>query len=282
MRLITLTTDFGFQDWFVGAMKGVILGIAPRTRVVDLTHGIPRGDIGAGAFALAAACQCFPPDTIHVAVVDPGVGGPRAGIAVQTASHVWVGPDNGVLSIALQQEKIRSVRRLENDAFFRHPVSRTFHGRDLFAPVAAHLSRGVPISRLGPAQADLVRLPWPSPKRQGNRWRGEIVYIDRFGNAITNLPTDPFGERGRLTVSVRRQTDCPVMRCYEEGPAGQLIGVCGSAGFLELAVKNRSAAEAFQLMIGDAVRCGGHRSAKSRRLPVAVFAQGLVKDRGAD
>ncbi len=149
MRAITLTTDFGLGDWFVGTMRAVILGIHPRANVVDITHGIPPGDIRAGAFALMASCRFFPRGTVHVAVVDPGVGSRRRAIAVRSANHFFVGPDNGVLSWALGLEEIKTIRLLENPEYFLAPVSRTFHGRDIFAPVAAHLSRGLRASRLG-------------------------------------------------------------------------------------------------------------------------------------
>src|SRR5262245_32283700 len=187
MQTITLTTDFGTRDWFVGTMKGVILGIKPRARVVDITHEIAPGDIRGGAFALMASCRYFPKGTLHVAVVDPGVGSRRRAIAVRTANSILIGPDNGVLSWALRGETIQSIRQLENRRYFLEPVSRTFHGRDIFAPVAAHLSRGVALERLGRELHDLVRLPWPEPVKQREEIRGEIVYIDRFGNAITNI-----------------------------------------------------------------------------------------------
>ena len=154
MRLITLTTDFGTRDWFVGTMKGVILGIQPRARVVDITHEIGGGEVRAGAFALRASYSFFPQGTVHIAVVDPGVGSPRRALAVQTANYFFVGPDNGVLSFALMRERIKSIHALENEKYFLKPVSRTFHGRDIFAPVAAHLSRGVSIQTFGPRLKD--------------------------------------------------------------------------------------------------------------------------------
>ena len=197
MSLITLTTDFGSEDWFVGVMKGVILGIAPRAAIVDITHGISPGDVFAGAFALAASCRCFPRKTVHVAVIDPGVGGGRQAIVVQTRDYYFVGPDNGVLSLALEQESIRSIRRLQNRRFFRPDISNTFHGRDIFAPVAAHLSKGVAVAALGPELNDCVRLSLHPPAFKRGRLFGEVVYVDRFGNAITNVreadltPFDP-------------------------------------------------------------------------------------------
>jgi S-adenosylmethionine hydrolase len=187
VQIITLTTDFGTHDWFVGTMKGVILGIAPRAAIVDLTHEIPAGDIRAGAFALAAGFRFFPKGTVHVAVVDPGVGGARKAIAVQTSNYLFVGPDNGVLSLALAREKIKSVHSLGNANYFLRPISHTFHGRDIFAPVAAHLSRGTPMHKFGPARKDFIRLPWPQPRVRRGCIEGEVVFIDRFGNAITNI-----------------------------------------------------------------------------------------------
>lgn len=253
MQIITLTTDFGTQDWFVGTMKGVILGIAPRAAIVDITHEIPAGDIRAGAFALAAGCRFFPKGTVHVAVVDPGVGGARKAIAVQTAKYAFVGPDNGVLSWALAKEKIKSVHRLENENYVLHPVSHTFHGRDIFAPVAAHLSRGVPIRNLGPAQKDFVRLSWPNPRVERDRIEGEVVFIDRFGNAITNIGNAALTMRKRLGVFLRRKRLCAVNDFYQSVPTGQVVAVLGSSGLLEIAVNGGSAAKRFGLKSGSQV-----------------------------
>ena len=253
MQIITLTTDFGTRDWFAGTMKGVILGIAPRVTIVDITHEIPPGDIRAGAFALTASCRFFPKGTVHFAVVDPGVGSTRKAIAVQTANYFFVGPDNGSLSWALAREKIKSVRRLENADYFLHPVSRTFHGRDIFAPVAAHLARGVPLSKLGPAQKDFIRLPWPEPRGRGDRIEGEVVFVDRFGNAITNIENAGLDLRNRLQVFLGRKRLCPAKGFYASVPPGQAVAVPGSSGFLEIAVNAGSAANRFGLKIGDRV-----------------------------
>lgn len=259
MRLITLTTDFGTQDWFVGTLKGVILGIAPRATVVDITHGIPAGDLRAGAFALAAACRFFPAGTIHVAVVDPGVGSRRAAIAVRTARATFIGPDNGVLSWALRNETIKAIRRMENRRCFLPEISRTFHGRDVFAPVAAHLSRGASFARLGPRTSDYVRLPWPEVRRMDKGVEGEVLCIDRFGNAITNLPAGAFPEGGatRLQVCRRGQPVCAVGDCYQAVALGHPVAVWGSSGYLEIAVNGGSAAGKLGLKVGDLVFCGG-------------------------
>lgn len=277
--LITLTTDFGTRDWFVGTMKGVILAIAPRVAIVDLTHEIPPGDIRAGAFTLMASCRFFPKGTIHVAVIDPGVGSARAAIAVQTANYFFVAPNNGVLSWVLAKEKIQAIHALENHAYFLKPVSRTFHGRDIFSPAAAHLSRGVPIGKLGPALKDLLRLPWPEPRHTPDGVQGEIVYLDRFGNAITNIDASALpslesspssskpgkasktrtknelsklpGYEGAPWVYLGRKRLCPLAAFYQAVPRGEPVAVLGSSGFLEIAINGGNAAQRLRLRIGD-------------------------------
>lgn len=255
MSVITLTTDFGTSDWFVGTMKGVIAGIAPRCMIVDLTHELPPGDIRAGAFALAASHRFFPKGSIHVAVVDPGVGSRRKAIAVKTDKAVFVGPDNGVLSWALAKEKIRAIRALENDAYFLLPVSRTFHGRDVFAPVASHLSRGVPIRKLGPALKDFVRLDWPEPRKRRGGFEGEVVYIDRFGNAITNLESRLLrgSNRASCEVYAKRRRVCPLSTFFQEAVPKTPIALIGSSGFLEIAVNGGSAERLLGVRIGARV-----------------------------
>ena len=258
MRSITLTTDFGTRDWFVGAMKGVILGVNPRAQVTDLTHEIPPGDIRAGAFALLAGCRYFPKGTIHLAVVDPGVGSRRRAIAVQTDHGVFIGPDNGVLSWALAREKIRTIRLLEERKYFLEPVSRTFHGRDIFAPVAAHVSRGLPVQRLGRELKEIERLAWPKPAKRGTELQGEVMYLDRFGNAITNLEAELLSGGGTVTCKIpgRRRARCELAEFYAAVPANQPVAVIGSSGHLEIAVNGGSAARRFGLKKGDRVVAG--------------------------
>jgi S-adenosylmethionine hydrolase len=255
MQIVTLTTDFGTRDWFVGTMKGVVLGINPRATVVDLTHEVTAGDIHAGAFALMAGCRYFPKGTVHVAVVDPGVGGPRHAIAVQTADYFYVGPDNGVLSWALAHERIKTVRRLEEPKYFLKTISRTFHGRDVFAPVAAHLSRGLPIHRLGSEVKDWIQLSWPRPIRSRGMIRGEIVYIDRFGNAITNVESEPNFSGHAITceVAAKRKVRCVLAEFYGAVRANRPVSVFGSSGYLEIAVNGGSAARKYGVKTGDAV-----------------------------
>jgi len=255
MRVITLTTDFGATDWFVGTMKGVILDINTQVQIVDVTHEISPGDTRGGAFALAASYNFFPRRTIHVVVVDPGVGSQRGAIAVQTANYFFVGPDNGVLSFALSREKIKAVRQITNEHLILQPVSNTFHGRDLFAPVAAHLSKGWPIQKAGPETKGFVKIDWPKPRR---RWRsivGEIVYIDRFGNAITNIDREALfaPTESPCEVLVKHNRLCQLGSFYQAVPARKPIAVLGSTGFLEIAVNGGSAAKKLDLKIGDTV-----------------------------
>ena len=241
-RIITLLTDFGLRDAYVGVMKGVILGIAPGASLVDLTHGVPPQDVRAGAFLLMTAFHFFPRGTIHVAVVDPGVGTERKIVAATAAGHAFVGPDNGVLRWAIQRAGGPDAAVSIEAPEYRLPhVSHTFHGRDVIAPAAAHLAAGAALEALGPPMAELAGAPFPSPKRVGADLVGEVVYVDHFGNCVTNLPP----EAGAVEV---RGTQLRRHRTYAEGAAGEPLALVGSAGFLEIAVPGGSAAQ--QLGVG--------------------------------
>jgi S-adenosylmethionine hydrolase len=255
MRTITLTTDFGIDDWFVGTMKGVIATISPDVAVVDITHAIAGGDIRAGAFALAVSYKYFPRGTVHVAIVDPGVGSKRRAIAIQTERYFFVGPDNGVLSFALRGEKINRIRTLENKAYFLEPVSQTFHGRDVFAPVAAHLARGVEIARLGPAATNFVRLEWPEPKVRGKSIEGEIIYVDKFGTAITNISIAIVASLGGEYFGIfkGRKQICPLASFYQSVSVGHAVAVPGSSGYIEIAVNGGNASASLGFDKGDPV-----------------------------
>ena len=252
MRFLTLLTDFGVRDWFVASMKGVILGLAPRVQIVDITHEIPPQDVRAGAFVLSAATPALPKGTIHVAVVDPGVGSRRKALAVRTGRFVFLGPDNGLLSLALQSEKVIEMRALENERLFRHPVSHTFHGRDLFASVAGHLARGIPFSRVGPPVKSIVTLPSASPRKRGDRVHGEVVYIDRFGNLITNLCVERFvSSRTNIRIG-RRRIPC-ISKSYSAVSRGSIVAVRNSCGLLEIGVRDGNAAERLPCKTGTPV-----------------------------
>ncbi len=256
MKPITLTTDFGLDDWFVGTMKGVLQRTAPNASVIDVTHGIAPGDIRAGAFALAAAYRYFPAGTIHVAVVDPGVGSERAGLVIETENYFFVGPDNGVFAFALRGERLRSIHRLENPQYQLAEVSRTFHGRDVFAPAAAHLSRGVPVGQFGPRIHDLVQLDWPEPVATKSGLRGEVVHFDHFGNAITNLPASRVLASGAATQVKVGTKSVPIYDCYAAVKKGKPVAVIGSTGLLEIAINGGNAAKALKLKCGSKVLLG--------------------------
>ncbi len=253
MSCLTLTTDFGHEDWFVGTMKGVILSRLPDARIVDLNHGIAPGDIRAGAFSLMAGCRHFPKHTVHTVVVDPGVGSDRPAIAIETEEYFFVGPDNGVLAWALRQEKTRAVHRLENREYFLDEVSQTFHGRDIFAPVAAALASGTALEHLGPATDSVEQLPWPEFEIEGDSLHGEVVYVDRFGNAITNLPNSRITVTADLRAHMPLSPPCPVTNCYSAVKPGTAAALPGSSGFLEMAVNGGSAATQIGLTVGSKV-----------------------------
>jgi S-adenosyl-L-methionine hydrolase (adenosine-forming) len=269
MRVITLTTDFGLTDWFVGAMKGVILCRHSRATIVDITHDIPPGNIQAGAFALMQAIPCFPPGSIHVAVVDPGVGGDREAIVIETAHALHVGPDNGLFSFAIPHHEVRSVRRLANTRLLRHPISRTFHGRDVFAPVAARLAAGYPLSRVGPTLAGFIRLDWPEPKLQEGAIRGQVLYVDRFGNAITNLDAaaleSSLAMPATITIRVGRHRRIPLAESYSAVEHGRPLALLGSSDLLEIAVNGGSAAIQLGLHIGSDVTVHSGVSGATRK-----------------
>jgi S-adenosylmethionine hydrolase len=248
-RIITLLTDFGSQDYFVGAMKGVILSLNPSAQIVDITHDVPPHDIQAGAFNLLAGYTSFPAGTIHVAVVDPGVGSRRKPLLIECGEQLFVGPDNGIFSWICEREgKFRAIL-LSNENFFRHPVSATFHGRDIFAPVAAALSKGAAFAEFGPPIDDLVKLESLTVKtRSEGQIEARVIYIDRFGNCVTNLTRDQVSEesfRSGATLSVSGRQISTYRRFFGEAVGGQddLFCIFGSAGFIEIAAQDSSAAK---------------------------------------
>ncbi|MCD6338255.1 MAG: SAM-dependent chlorinase/fluorinase [Verrucomicrobia bacterium] len=256
MRIVTVTTDFGLQDWFVGVMKGVVLSRAAQVELVDLTHLIEPGNVRQAAFVLKNAVRWFPPGTVHLAVVDPGVGSDRRPIAVRTDWGYLVGPDNGLFSYVLEEAGSFQARRIANPGPMMSEVSRTFHGRDVFAPAAAHLAGGGDFEALGPIVADPVCFPWPRIESWPEGRGGEVVYIDRFGNLITNLPNELLRGVGS-DASLRLPSDAapliPVGRRYADAPEGALIGVPGSTGYIEIAVHRGNAARRLGLKIGAPV-----------------------------
>jgi S-adenosylmethionine hydrolase len=249
--IITLTTDFGVRDSFVGTMKGVMLGIAPDVQIVDLAHEISRGDIRAGAFALMTAAPFFPANTIHVAVIDPGVGSDRKAIAIRTPRSIFIGPDNGVLSWAVRGEDFLEIRSLENRDFFLPQMSSTFQGRDLFAPVAAWLAVRREFAELGPELDNFQRTNWPNPIRTEEGWKTEIIHVDTYGNAITAFPAAYWhtAEFVLLPGGAR----IPFARFYGDVLHGNALAVAGSSGFVEIAVNQGEAASQLSLGPGSEV-----------------------------
>lgn len=243
-RIITLLTDFGTADAFVGIMKGVILGINPEVQLVDLAHAVPPQQVMPAALMLRSAVGAFPAGTVHLVVVDPGVGSTRRPILIETAAGLLVGPDNGVLSPAAHLMGRRAVRCIENDAFYRHPVSHTFHGRDVFAPVAAHLSRGVPPQEFGRTLDAIVELALPAAQRSAAGVSGEVVYVDHFGNLVTNIEAAAIQcfSAPRLSVSISGRPVVGPVTAYAGVPEGTLLAIVGSWGMLEIAVRNGNAA----------------------------------------
>jgi S-adenosylmethionine hydrolase len=247
--LITLLTDFGTADYFVGAMKGVILSINRDARIVDITHDIPAQDIQAGAFNLMAAYGSFPAETVHVAVVDPGVGSNRRPILVSGGSQFFVGPDNGLFSYIYERERDAKVFHLTNESYFRPLVSATFHGRDVFAPIAGALSLGVHPEQLGDEITDYVRLPQLVPKLSaGKAIEASIIHIDRFGNCITNLTPRHLTEAmiaagASLTINGRKITSFRRFFAEDTEAPRELFAIWGSAGYLEIAAYRASAAQ---------------------------------------
>jgi len=258
--VLTLTTDFGLADHYVAAMKGAILNVCPEARIVDVSHLVAPYAIAEGAYLIAQAYSAFPPKTVHVVVVDPGVGTARRPILVEAGGQYFLGPDNGVLSMVYLHEKCK-VRHITNEQYFRHPVSRTFHGRDIFAPVGAHLAAGVAPARIGKLVRDYLKPEFEKPQRTGKRtWIGRILKIDRFGNIVTNFHVSEFSDlemRG-FTMALGPREVTVLARSYAECAAGELSLILGSSGYYEVSLREGSAAKqvkcepgaAIELMVG--------------------------------
>ncbi|MEM3613504.1 MAG: SAM-dependent chlorinase/fluorinase [Candidatus Bathyarchaeia archaeon] len=254
---ITLTTDFGLADPYVAEIKAVILGINPSVQIVDISHQIEKFNIRMGAYILASAAPYFPEGTIHVAVVDPGVGTKRKPILVETESGFFVGPDNGVLALAAEKQGIKHVYEIANPKYMLPKVSTTFHGRDIFAPAAAHLSKGVPPSEFGPEIRRIVKPQFAKIVRKGSTLVGEIIHVDGFGNIITNFALkelECLGIRKSLNIKIG-ETTCRLRLCkaYAEVEAKKPLALIGSHDFLEISVNQGSAAEMFKVKVGDKV-----------------------------
>ena len=242
MSVVTITTDFGTRDGYVGEVKGVLATRAPEATLVDVAHDVTPGDVRGAAWILGRIWSRFPVGTVHLAVVDPGVGGARMPVAARVAERWFVGPDNGLLTFVCRAFSVEEARRIDL-AIGGGPPSSTFHGRDVFAPAAAHLSAGADPERLGPAiEGDqIVELALPRPARRGDSLRGHVLHVDRFGNLITNLPNDDLPPSPRVLIS---GVTVPMLSpSYDAVGAGELLASLGSGGTLEIAVRDGSASE---------------------------------------
>ncbi|HEX3982531.1 MAG TPA: SAM-dependent chlorinase/fluorinase [Acidisoma sp.] len=258
---IVLLTDFGYQDHYAGVMRGVIATIAPGATVIDLTHGIPPQSVTAGALAFAQSWRYFPPRSIFVGVVDPGVGTARLPIALETAAGArFIGPDNGLLTLAADAAGLKRAVELRDTRYRLGVVSATFHGRDVFAPAAAHLARGVRLASLGPPAPSLIRIdPMAGVVAGDDTLRGSIIYIDGFGNLVTNLDRARLASLktrfrgGRLLARIRRGAPIPILSAYGDAALGAPLATVGSFDLLEIAVRDGSAAAHFGATLGIAV-----------------------------
>jgi S-adenosylmethionine hydrolase len=248
MSLITLLTDFGTVDSYVAEVKGALLSAAPRATLVDVTHAVPQGDVQAGAYLLGRVWQRFPPGTVHLAVVDPGVGTERAALALGARGHHFVGPDNGLFTFVLRDTEVQIVSLATPDG-----ASPTFHGRDLFAPAAAALARGAALADLGEPFAGMpTRLVYREPHHEGKSVIGQVVYVDRFGTLVTNLTAELVPSYAVLEVEgleVGR-----LRRTFGDVPTGGLVAYLGSGGQIEIAVRDGSAARRLGMGVGGRIR----------------------------
>ncbi len=254
--IITLTTDFGLKDSYVGEMKGAILSVNAGANIMDITHMVSPQNIIEGALVLSRAYLFYPPGTIHVAVIDPGVGSSRRPILIETEKYFFVGPDNGLFTPVFEKEKVTRVIHLVNSEYFLDEVSNTFHGRDIFGPVAAHLSMGVRPESFGTPVESPVLLELPSPVRDDMEIRGEVLYIDSFGNLITNIigkDVVRLAEKANVMVTVKGARIRGLSATYSDGVKGDLLALVGSSGYLEIACSSRRASEMLNVREGDSV-----------------------------
>jgi S-adenosylmethionine hydrolase len=253
--VITLLTDFGQKDGYVGVMKGIILGIAPNVQLVDLSHEIEPQNILAGLLLLGQSVPYFPAGTIHLVVIDPGVGTDRRPIAARLGEYFFVGPDNGLITLVYEEvkEKARPIDivHLNQPKYWLEKTSHSFHGRDILAPVAAHLANGVCLSKLGTPINDPVLLRIPTPEKIEQGWRGEVLQIDSFGNLATNFTLKEFGKASNIQLRFKERNIHTTVKTFGEGNPGELIAMFDSAGYLALAVVNGNASKELHAKVGD-------------------------------
>lgn len=257
MKIITLLTDFGLRDGNVGVMKGVIWGIAPDVQIVDLSHNISPQNVIEGAHVLGRSAPYFPEGTVHVGVVDPGVGTQRRPIAARLGSQLFVGPDNGLFTVMLERAekegKPVEVYHTDDPQFWLPVVSNVFHGRDIFSPVGAYLAKGVALEKLGKKIDHPIRLDLPQPQQSNTGWRGQVIHIDHFGNVATNIRVEHLANIGPISVRLCGQEIPGLVRTFGERPPGELVALFGSTGNLIVSVVNGDAASRIQAKRGDKV-----------------------------
>ncbi len=243
-KLVTFLTDFGLKDHYVGVMKAVVLSICPEAKIIDITHEILPQNIAQGAYILGVSYKYFPKGTIHIGVVDPGVGTNRRGICVVADGYFFVGPDNGLFTLIYDFANKFIVYELKNDNYFLNEISTTFHGRDIFAPVAGHLACGLDPAKLGPRVLDQLRLPWPKPIIKEKRIIGTVIHVDRFGNLITNISKDLLREKSIKKV-IFKNFEIPFKKTYADVKPNFPVALVGSDGLVEVAIFMGSAAKTF-------------------------------------
>lgn len=252
-RIITITTDFGVSDGYVGAVKGVIKSINPNADIVDISHQIPPRDILSAAFCLHTSCPYVPKNTIHLAMVDPGVGGKRKGILVQTEKFSFIGPDNGLFGLVLRGQDIKRQISLESHKYFLKAPSATFHGRDIFAPVAAYLSLGISPVQFGPRLKKLKSLDKPFLQMSSRKITGQIIHVDHFGNLITNITPDDLKLLPNPKIRIGKTVIKKISRTYSDVPAGMLLAYVGSASYVEVGQNLGNAAATLKVKAGAKV-----------------------------
>jgi S-adenosylmethionine hydrolase len=257
MTVITLLTDFGIRDGYPGVMKGVIWKIAPEAKIADITHDITPQDVLEAALVLWRTARYFPAGTIHLAVVDPGVGTSRRGIAAQLGAQYFVGPDNGLVSLLLKQtedhKQPTNFIQLDRPQFWLPEISNVFHGRDIFAPVAGHLAAGIPFDKLGTPIDDPIRIEIPQALAIPNGWLGQVIHIDHFGNLGTNLNVNHLKKMKEVMVKIKGEQITGLVSTFGERPVGSVIALLDSSGSLAISVVNGSAAKTLQASVGDKI-----------------------------
>jgi S-adenosyl-L-methionine hydrolase (adenosine-forming) len=257
MPLITLTTDFGLKDGFTGTLKGVIWSICPEAHIADISHSIAPQNVLEGALVLGRTYAYFPAGTVHLAVVDPGVGTRRRPLAARLGAYTFVGPDNGLFTPMFEEAERNGwpveIIHLTNEKYFLARVSRTFHGRDIFAPVSAHLANGVPLGELGPAITDPLRIALPKPEQTPTGWRAHVIAVDGFGNLATDLPAAALAGHARVSFHLRGREVHGMVDSYGQAQPGELVALADSEGQVELAIVNGSAAQVTGAQVGDVV-----------------------------